>query len=113
MQGRILRSVGALQRECGCLDRSCAVLQRDEFGLDAAEFGAQADFAVEETFEDFTGNVQCTVSPIVDQTQWPTYVPSESATVIKSPVDQNTTNIIEKTGKCNFLPHTHRKCIFP
>ena len=78
MQGSILRGVGALERGCGCLDRSCAVLERDEFGLDASEFGAQADFAVEEAFADPSGRVQCSVSPIVDQSQWPTEVPTGS-----------------------------------
>ena len=106
MQGSILRGVGALERGCGCLDRSCAVLQRDEFGLDAAEFGAQADFAVEEAFADFTGFVQYTVSPIVDQTQWPTYLPSGSVPVINVSVGQKTTNIMENTLKKSKSQHS-------
>ena len=99
MQGSILRGVDALERGCGCIDRSCAVLQRDEFGLDAAEFGAQADFAVEEAFADPTGYVQYTVSPIVDQNQWPTYVPSGSAPVINVSADQKIRNTMENIGK--------------
>ena len=81
----------------GCLDRPCAVLQRDEFGLDAAEFGAQADFAVEEAVADSNGHVQYTVSPIVDQSQWPNETLSGSTPVVNVSVDQKTTHIMENT----------------
>ena len=99
MQGSILRAVGALERQCGCLDRSCAVLQRDEFGLDVSEFGAQADLAVEEAFADSSGYVQYSVSPIVDQSQWPTKALSGSTPVINVQMEQKTRDFMETQEK--------------
>ena len=58
------------------------MLGRDGFGLIPAEFGAQTDFAVEEAFPDPSGRVQYRLSPMLDQSAWPTNLSMESAPVI-------------------------------